>query len=62
MINKNKSDIENELKNKIYFLQKALEECAEIIKTIEKENNINIKLHEDTTQEQNQDLSKIRGD
>jgi hypothetical protein len=62
MINKNKFEIENELKNKIYFLQKALEECSEIIKIIDKKYNTDAKLYEKITPEKNQDLTKIRGD
>lgn len=54
--------IESELKNKVYFLQKALQECSDIIKTIEKEDTIDKNLLQKIKLEQHQDLSKIRGD
>ena len=59
MNNTKEISIESELKNKVYFLQKALEECSKIIKILEKQNASNNKIN---SKQKQQDLSKIRGD
>lgn len=64
MSTKNKNTIELELKNKVYFLQKALEECSNIMDKIKTENE-SLKQDCDKILSQgysSQDLSKIRGD
>ena len=56
--------LESELKNKIFYLQKALQECSDIMDKLKTENEL---LKEDCEKILSQDfvvqdLSKIRGD
>jgi hypothetical protein len=59
----NVTHIESELKNKIFYLHKALHECSEIVDTLKTENRLlkedceKIYSHESLFE----DLSKIRG-
>jgi hypothetical protein len=63
-MNCNTNHLESELKNKIFCLQKALQECSDIMDKIKTENKL---LKEDCEKILSQDfvvqdLSKIRGD
>lgn len=56
--------LESDLKNKIFYLQKALQECSDIMDKLKTENEL---LKEDCEKILSQDfvvqdLSKIRGD
>jgi hypothetical protein len=60
----NAGHIESELKNKIFYLQKALTECSDIMDKLKTENEL---LKEDcekilSTDILDPNLSKIRGD
>jgi hypothetical protein len=63
-MNCNTNHLESELKNKIFYLQRALQECSDIMDKIKTENKL---LKEDCEKILSQDfivqdLSKIRGD